>query len=166
MILDNKIDKARIIVSVGIVALFLCIGIVLSILLYVVNSKVRYIDANLVKQAEATYSYDVNEIRKESTAYYIDGYCCRLGEDTALTSTRVALLDREVNALIVCPTEARIDPVINTIVDDGHEHQNAGYHAMIQHSKLEQKKYEICLIVDENGEDCVIHSSLELENDI
>ena len=166
MILDNKIDKARIIVSVGIVALFLCIGIVLSILLYVVNSKEKYIDANSFKQVEATYSYDVSAIRKESTAYYIDGYCCRLGEDTTLTSTRVALFDREANELIVCPTEARIDTSINATVNDGYEHQNAGYHAMIQYGKLEHKKYEICLIVDEDGEDCVIHSALELENDI
>lgn len=164
--MNDKVSKSRMIGSMCIVALFVCIGIVLSILLYVVNSSEKCIEANSIKQAEKAYQFDVSEIRKESTAYYIDGYCCISGEDTALISTRVALLDKEANELIICPTEARIDATIDEMVGDGFEHQNAGYHAMIQHSKLERKKYEVCLIVEEDGEDCVIHSALELENDI
>lgn len=121
------------------------------------NMKVLTTD-NGVKLNIETISYE-QRIRKERELT-ISGWCVIPGKETNLIENYVVLKDVENSKMYKLPTTIVTRSDVTTYINDGYNYDNSGFlvHLMIRDLKLEQKKYEICLLYKISGEKYIIQT--------
>lgn len=98
-------------------------------------------------------------IRKEKELT-ISGWCVIPGKDTKVIENHVVFRDVENSRMYQLPTTIVARNDITTYINDGHNYDNAGFlvHLIIRDFKLDQKKYEICLLCEIAGEKYIIQT--------
>lgn len=98
-------------------------------------------------------------IRKEKELT-ISGWCVIPGKDTKIIENHVVFRDVETSRMYQLPTTIVARNDITTYINDGHNYDNAGFfvHLIMRDFKLEQKKYEICLLCEIAGEKYIIQT--------